>query len=68
MNRLKKLVGDAVLKSDLLSANVSLRYGGSSIYESFCPGIVSILVVSFFIAIFIIKLMSVLQLQNISAF
>jgi hypothetical protein len=68
MNRLKNLVGDAVHKSDLLSANVSLRYGGSSIYESFCPGIVSILVVSFFITIFIIKLMSVLQLQNISAF
>ena len=68
MNNLKRIAKDSILRSDLLSADVSLRFGGSSVYESYCPAIISIITVSVFIAIFIIKFLSVLQLQNITAF
>lgn len=68
MNNIKRVFGNFVKASDLLSHNVSLRYEGNSDYESYCTGIVSILAVSFFIVIFIIKFLTVLQLQDIVAF
>lgn len=58
MNNLKKIVKDTILRSDLLSADVSLRFDGSSVYESYCPALVSIIVVSIFVVIFVIKFMS----------
>lgn len=68
MNNFKRILGNFVKASDLLSHNVSLRYGGNPDYESYCTGMVSIIAVSFFIVIFIIKFLSVLQLQDIVAF
>jgi hypothetical protein len=67
MKRFKKAIHNSVLRSDLLSSSASLRFGGEPEYESFCPGILSIILVSMFVAIFVIKFVSILQLNEIYA-
>jgi hypothetical protein len=68
MNNIKRVAKNFVLNSDLLSSPVTLRYDGNSDYSSLCMGFVSIITVSAFIAIFVVKLLAVLQLQDITAF
>ena len=68
MSNIKRVFGNFVKASDLLSHNVSLRHSGNSDYESYCTGFVSIVAFLAFFAIFVIKLMSVIQLQSITAF
>ena len=65
MSNIKRILSNFVKSSDMLSHNVSLRHSGNSDYESYCT---SIIAVSIFIVIFIVKFLSVLQLQDITAF
>ena len=68
MSNIKRILSNFVKSSDMLSHNVSLRHSGNSDYESYCTGFISIIAVSIFIVIFIVKFLSVLQLQDITAF
>lgn len=68
MNNIKRVFGNFIKSSDLLSHNVSLRHSGNSDYESYCTGIISIVAFLLFFVIFVFKLLSVIQFQSITAF
>jgi hypothetical protein len=59
------MIRNALMKLDLTAAPIINRYKGESAYESICGGVASVITITVFAVIFIIAIISLLQLNNI---
>lgn len=64
---LKEFFKSFILRADLFAAPATLRYGNEPVYETICGGILSTLLMIFFVAVFATSFLNVLSKVEIQA-